>query len=163
MGWSDIKYMLLIMLMVDVMAFAYSSAITDISSVSPGAKKSLDFIVDTTKVSYKPIIAASEVLYNESLTLSGAVGSEIDSWTKRPTNDTSLDPFTVINFLVASWNWFLKTIIGLYNFTYAPIVLVLDFLRIDNYNFLFWLPMLLYILWSFMYLLTIMGWILGDK
>jgi hypothetical protein len=113
--------------------------------------------------SYVPVdgvnISYASSTYNSNL--SGKLGSEVDALTKR--DDTTLGTGVImLDFFVASWNWVKGFIFGLFGFLYAPVKLVTLFLAIDNIQFLWWLPPVLFIVWTIMYSMSLLSIIFGK-
>lgn len=158
MAWEDFKGMITFMLLFSLMTYIYSTEIPSLKATQMSSSNIFMKIValspltpsDNTSINY------TQQVYR----MNGGFGNESMAWAKR--NDTTLGITSIlVDFWVASWNWSKGFLILGLDFAYAPVDLVTSLLVIDNLAFLWWLPIVLIVIWTMLWSISIMSIIFG--
>lgn len=130
MGLKEAKYMIMIITVVLFITNVFSGHIAVIAGVGENITPYISNVYDTN---------TGQLASN---------GTQYNAWISQ--NETLTADSGILDFTVKSWTWIKNGIITIFNFTYAPYVLVKAFVSIDGSRseYLNWLPALIGIMWT---------------
>lgn len=137
MGFREAKYMIIIMIVTMFVCYAFSQEIPSLSGLNTNNKLNEFYNSDTGK-------------------LQGGA-SNFESWTE-VNADNTLVSGGLFDFAFTAWDWLKGVVNVLFSFLYSPYELVKGMYLTAGGNetigFLWWLPPLIGIIWTFGYAIT---------